>query len=661
MKMPKGSLGLLIGLVLGLALTLGLSFQFTRSATAQETDRHNGRQATITAQAFASLVEASLAAETAPDLQAVTQQYMADSGETVKEIRVLKLSGAKLLASTREGDKVGKRIPRDEKPFFDLAKELKSGMATNKDEGVFRKREIALEPVEEGSKTLVVTAPYFEDTKYKGVVQMRFEPMALTTPTQWQTPWLLLFAILGLGIIGILALKGDESRVKMLGWALALPLAIGLYLSNGGYVQAFFDARGNIEQSLYDMLVQQRTAVDKVATALEVPYTLPSDVAWDEDEYHRPYGFLSLLGKDDVAISEDLTAFVAPLRKSLTGNVVVGLLLYLFFGLGFALSIWRTLVEHRGAYAYVTPAMLGMLILVFFPFFYGMALSFTGQTLYNTDKPLTEIFVGFDNYIEILADWEVFKKTAEGTVINYQNFYWTAFITICWTVCNVAIGVSVGLALALCLNVTGFGVFKLGRFNLDIKPIYRAILVLPWALPTYVTALIWKGLFHKQFGPINQMIQIFGGEGISWFDSVFTSFLTGIIVNGWLSFPFMMLISLGGLQSISADMYEAARLDGASKFQQFRYITVPSLKPTLIPAIIISVVWTFNLFNVIYLVSGGEPAGANEILVTQAYKIAFEKYQYGYAAAYSAVIFIILLTYGIFQNKMSNATEDIKA
>jgi arabinogalactan oligomer / maltooligosaccharide transport system permease protein len=302
-----------------------------------------------------------------------------------------------------------------------------------------------------------------------------------------------------------------------------------------------------------------------------------------------------------------------------------------------------------------------MLVLVFFPFLYGLSLSFTGQTLYNTDKALTDIWVGFDNYATILADWDVIKQTVDGWTINYQNFYWTAFITICWTVCNVAIGVTVGLGLALCLNAKGFGELRLFGRRIDIKPLYRGILVLPWALPTYVTALIWKGLFHKQFGPINQILQIFGVAPISWFDSVFTSFITGITVNGWLSFPFMMLISLGGLQSISADMYEAARLDGASRFQQFRYITLPSLKPTLIPAIIISVVWTFNLFNVIYLVSAGEPGGANEILVTQAYKIAFEKYQYGYAAAYATVIFIILLTYGIFQNKMSKATEDIRA
>ena len=98
-------------------------------------------------------------------------------------------------------------------------------------------------------------------------------------------------------------------------------------------------------------------------------------------------------------------------------------------------------------------------------------------------------------------------------------------------------------------------------------------------------------------------------------------------------------------------------MDGASRWQQFRSITLPSLKPALVPAIILSVVWTFNMFNIIYLVTAGEPGGATEILITQAYKIAFEKYRYGYAAAYSTVIFMILLIYGTFQNRIAKATE----
>jgi arabinogalactan oligomer/maltooligosaccharide transport system permease protein len=321
----------------------------------------------------------------------------------------------------------------------------------------------------------------------------------------------------------------------------------------------------------------------------------------------------------------------------------------LFFTQGWAARTVAALRANLTAYAYVAPAMVGMLVLVFFPFIYGITLSFTGQTIFNTNQPLTELFVGFQNYVDILGDFDVAKRTAEGWVINYQNFYWTLFITVCWTVSNVALGLGLGMILALALNTPG----------LRFKAVYRVLLILPWAIPNYITALIWQALFHQQFGAINQGIQMFGFEPVAWFDGVFSSFLTGLATNGWLSFPFMMVVILGGLQSISADMYEAATVEGATRRQQFWSITLPLLKPTLVPAVILSVVWTFNMFNVIYLVSGGEPAGANEILITRAYKIAFEEYRYAYSAAYSTVIFLILLVYGVFQTRMTRATEAV--
>ena len=117
----------------------------------------------------------------------------------------------------------------------------------------------------------------------------------------------------------------------------------------------------------------------------------------------------------------------------------------------------------------------------------------------------TELFVGLQNYVDILGNFDVAKRTAEGWVINYQNFYWTLFITICWTVSNVALGVGLGMILALALNTPG----------LKFKAVYRVLLILPWAIPNYITALIWQALFHQQFGAINQAIQMFGGEPVA--------------------------------------------------------------------------------------------------------------------------------------------------
>ena len=136
-------------------------------------------------------------------------------------------------------------------------------------------------------------------------------------------------------------------------------------------------------------------------------------------------------------------------------------------------------------------------------------------------------------------------------------------------------------------------------------------------------------------------------------------FQVPVPVAGYLISVAALVVCLGALQSIPADLYEAARVDGATRWQQFKAITLPSLRPALVPAIILSVIWTFNQFIVIYLVSAGEPGRATEILVTQSYKIAFEQYRYGYAAAYAMVIFVILLAYGTWQNRVTKATEAI--
>jgi arabinogalactan oligomer/maltooligosaccharide transport system permease protein len=371
---------------------------------------------------------------------------------------------------------------------------------------------------------------------------------------------------------------------------------------------------------------------------------------WDVDLFRRSRGLIDASGApDEGKLGEIAGADAGRMTRSVAVLALLSLVLLGFVGLGWAARTGTALVEYRVAYAYVLPAMIGMLVLVFFPFFYGIALSFTNANIYNTSKSIFETWTGLANYIDIISNFHIAQRTAEGLVWDYHNFYYTLMFTVIWTVCNVVIGVSLGLALALILNLRGFA----------LKPAYRVLLILPWATPNYITALIFKGMFHPQFGVINQILQMAGVHSIAWFDRPFTSFLAVLTTNGWLSFPFMMVISLGALQSIPADLYEAARVDGASRWQQFRSITLPSLKPALVPAIILSVIWTFNQFNVIYLVSAGEPGGSTEILITQSYKLAFEQYRYGYAAAYSTIIFLILLAYGTWQNKVTGATEGI--
>lgn len=317
-------------------------------------------------------------------------------------------------------------------------------------------------------------------------------------------------------------------------------------------------------------------------------------------------------------------------------GLLAGLLLF-FIMAGHALRTARALLTYRYSYIMIFPAMVGMIALVMMPFVYGLSMGFFRVPPSQSGK---WVFVGLQNFVEILSDFHP---------LTTGNFYFVLLITVMWTVINVALHVGIGLVLAIILN----------RPDFPLKRVYRVLLILPWAMPSYITALIWKGMFHKQFGAINAFLQLLGAEPISFFNNFWTAFFANVATNTWLGFPFMMVISLGALQSIPADLYEAAQIDGADKWQQFKKITMPLLKPALFPAIILGTVWTFNQFNVIYLVSGGDPNRSTDILIIQAYRFAFEKFNWGFAAAYSILIFIILVTYSVFTNRVTRATEGV--
>ncbi|MBM4370990.1 MAG: sugar ABC transporter permease [Deltaproteobacteria bacterium] len=287
------------------------------------------------------------------------------------------------------------------------------------------------------------------------------------------------------------------------------------------------------------------------------------------------------------------------------------------------------MVTMPGIYAYVVPAMAGMVVLVLIPFVMGVLLGF-----FTTDLE----FIGLGNFQEIL-----FPASVSDT-----NFYLTLGVTVLWTVTNVVLHVTIGLALALVLNNPA----------VKARGLFRVLLIVPWAVPNYITALIWKWMFNYEFGAINLLLQALGLSKVAWFGTSFwTNFLANLATNTWLGFPFMMVVSLGALQSIPGELYEAADIDGATRWQKFRGITLPLLKPALFPAIILGTIWTFNMFNVIYLVSGGGPDNQTNILITEAYRFFKVLNRYGFAAAYCVMIFVILLLYTIITNRVTRATE----
>jgi arabinogalactan oligomer/maltooligosaccharide transport system permease protein len=216
---------------------------------------------------------------------------------------------------------------------------------------------------------------------------------------------------------------------------------------------------------------------------------------------------------------------------------------------------------------------------------------------------------------------------------------------------NVSFHVVIGVFLALILN----------KKSLKFKPIFRTLLILPWAIPQVITALTWRSMFNFEYGAINIFIaKYLNLSPVEWLLRPFEAFTACIITNVWLGFPFMMVVALGGLQSIPQELYEAAEIDGASAWQKFKNITLPFLRPVMAPAITLGIIWTFNNLNIVWLVSnGGEPGDQTHILVSYVYKAAFNLYRYGYASALSVVIFFILLAIGLYFLKKTRAVESV--
>ncbi|HXU33133.1 MAG TPA: ABC transporter permease subunit [Thermoanaerobaculia bacterium] len=584
-------------------------------------------------------------------LRAAVAAFAAAHPEVVA-IRVVTFEGIQLDASTAPGDTgdnaAPRKLAREEKDLFDLGQKLRAAVQSNQETGNdagARAEEIAIERRPGGALSLA--GPVEVDGDVVGMVQMETTPKLPEARHAWLPALSAAFApVLALFLLAL----GIRERRLLLAATSAILLLAALWGFAGFADQSLTAAKRTTAEAMAAQIRTERASAESVATRLGTPVSAWNVAAWDTDAYRKPRGLIDTQGAiDEAKLSEESAGIAGRTKRALAVVGLLALVLLGFVGFGGAATMVENLVEHRVAYAYTLPAMIGMVFLVFLPFLYGVMLSFTNANIYNSNKPIFDIWNGLANFGDILGDFHVFQRTADGLVFDYHNFYWTLGFTVVWTIANVSIGVTLGLLLALVLNTKG----------LAFRPFYRVILILPWAMPNYITALIWKGMFHPQFGVINQILQIFGGSAIAWFDKPLTSFAAVVTTNGWLSFPFMMVISLGALQSISADLYEAARVDGASRWQQFKSITLPSIKPALVPAVILSVIWTFNMFNIIYLVSGGEPGGATEILVTQAYKLAFEQYRYGYAAAYSVVIFLILLGYGTWQNRVTQATEGV--
>jgi arabinogalactan oligomer / maltooligosaccharide transport system permease protein len=280
------------------------------------------------------------------------------------------------------------------------------------------------------------------------------------------------------------------------------------------------------------------------------------------------------------------------------------------------------------AYAMLLPVFVVMAVLVFYPLGRGIYLSFTNADQFNLggkDLPSSYTWIGLDNY---------------KTIFESAEFKSVGWFTVIWTFVNVFFHVTLGLILALVLNRT-----------LRLRGMYRLLLLIPWAVPSFISAFTFRFLFNSPYGFFAQILQKLGmspEQVPAFLSDPFWAKVVVITANVWAGVPFMMVALLGGLQAIDRDLIDAAAVDGSNAWQRFWNVTLPGLRPVAATVTLLGLIWTFNSFNYIYLITAGGPGNSTDIFATFSYKYAFEYRLYGGAAAYGVIILSILLVFSQF-------------
>ena len=295
------------------------------------------------------------------------------------------------------------------------------------------------------------------------------------------------------------------------------------------------------------------------------------------------------------------------------------------------------------AIPFLSPALISIFVLSFLPILYTVYMAFTDYNQYS--KGVVN-FIGFANFIEVFNG--PFSK------VFFPVFLWTIVYSVLATLGSFILG----LVTAILVN----------NENIKERGIYKAILVLPWALPGTVAVLSFQGLFNGTYGAINNLLisMNFIAKPIPWLTNPTLSQLVVVVVTIWLGFPYMMNVCIGALESIPITYYEAADVDGASKFTQFTKITLPSLAQTAYPLVITTFAFNFNNFGSAFLITQGLPsrpgtqfAGYTDILASVNYRLSMTFGRYAIAATISIIIFIVLGTISFIQMKASRQFEEV--
>ena len=287
----------------------------------------------------------------------------------------------------------------------------------------------------------------------------------------------------------------------------------------------------------------------------------------------------------------------------------------------------RRLRGAATAYALLAPnlVLFGLFLLV--PLGLTVALGFQETSGFGVGE-----WIGLGNYERMAAD-DVFWRSALNTVLF-------AAVTVPLTLAG-----GLGLALLLDRPIRG-------------RTLFRSLFYLPYVLSGVVVALLGRWIFNENLGVVNKLIRALGGEGVAWQSSGGPAMASIIAMVVWQSLGFCMVVYLAGLQGIPRERYEAARVDGATGWQLVRHVTIPGLRPTTFFLTVLTVIQSFQVFDVVFVLTGGGPGVSTELLVTYAYRQGFGARQQGYASALGVVIFLVVLVFTVLWWRSQRSAED---
>ena len=298
-------------------------------------------------------------------------------------------------------------------------------------------------------------------------------------------------------------------------------------------------------------------------------------------------------------------------------------------------GLLQRVVNHRADYLYVAPALVVMMIVIAYPLYYTLELSLfkTPANLQMKDK----IYVGLDNYV---------------TILTSQSFRDVTVNTLIWTVASTFFSFLLGLGAALALHREFAG-----------RGVLRALLLVPYVVSAVAASYVWKWLYHSDFGVIGALSVQFGftDRPINFLDNLYTVLPSLIVVNIWREFSFAMIMLMAGLQTVPEQLLRAAQVDGANTWQRFWHVTFPHLKGVSMVTLLLLLVANFNSFIIPWVMTGGGPAGASDIWITQIYQLAFGRQRWGLASAYAVILFIVLMTLGYFYVKALTRGDEARA